>query len=149
MGTVISTYADRGPRLRVLAVDDDPALATLVAVLLRPDGHAVVTANSGEEAAERLARDRFDLVISDLGLGTGMTGWELAEHVRAVHAGTPFILVTGWGAAIDPAEARARGVDAVIAKPFRAAQLRAAVADVRGQMAEPVDTSIPIDSIPA
>jgi CheY-like chemotaxis protein len=44
--------------------------------------------------------------------------------VRCRDTRTRFVLVTGWGAAIDLAEARARGVDRVIAKPYRIAELR-------------------------
>jgi signal transduction histidine kinase/CheY-like chemotaxis protein len=117
-------------QLRVLAVDDEPALVTLAASFLRGDGHLVVTASSGENAVTRLAEGTFDLVVSDLGLGTGMSGWELAERVRDGYPDTRFIMATGWGAAIDPEEARTRGVDGILAKPYRAAQLRTLVATV-------------------
>lgn len=80
-------------------------------------------ASSAEAALERLAQERFDLVISDVGLGDGMNGWELADQVRARYPDLPFYLATGWGAQIDPAEARRRGVRAVLAKPYRLADL--------------------------
>jgi PAS domain S-box-containing protein len=113
-----------GRPLRILAVDDEPAIARMVALMLEPDGHAVTVATSGEEALARLAEAPFDLVISDLGMGSGMNGWELAEHVRARYPRVRFALATGWGAQIDPAEARAYGVSAVIAKPYRLVDLR-------------------------
>jgi signal transduction histidine kinase/DNA-binding NarL/FixJ family response regulator len=111
------------PRLRVLAVDDEAPLANLVAALLRPHGHHVVTATSGEEALELMQGQTFDLVISDLGMGPGMTGWELATEAHALNASVAFVLATGWGAEIDPEQARTRGVHAVLAKPFRGIQL--------------------------
>ncbi|HEV8634098.1 MAG TPA: ATP-binding protein [Chloroflexota bacterium] len=110
--------------LRVLAVDDEPLLRELAAEMLRRQGHAVVTAESGEEALERLAQEPFDLVVSDVGLGAGINGWELVGQVRARFPAVRLALATGWGGQIDPAEARARGVERVIAKPYRMADLQ-------------------------
>jgi CheY-like chemotaxis protein len=61
-------------------------------------------------------------------MGAGMNGWELAAVVRQRWPALRFVLATGWGAAIDPAEARRRGVEAVIAKPYRLADLQKAIA---------------------
>ena len=124
--------------LRVLAVDDEPALCTLVASVLRPAGHAVTTACSGEEALERLASESFDVVVSDLSMGEGLNGWELCRRVQRDRPGLPFVLVTGWGASIGREEARAGGVSAVIAKPYRLTELQrvlATVMDGRGSAA--------------
>jgi signal transduction histidine kinase/CheY-like chemotaxis protein len=113
---------------RILAVDDEPAITRMVAVMLEPDGHTVVTASSGEEALARLAAEPFDLVLSDIGMGAGMNGWDLAARVHARYPGLAFALATGWGAQIEPAEAEAAGVGAVIAKPYRLDELRRLVA---------------------
>jgi CheY-like chemotaxis protein/nitrogen-specific signal transduction histidine kinase len=113
---------------RILAVDDDPALAQMAAKMLSAQGHTVELATSGEEALERLAREPFDLVLSDLGLGSGMNGWELAAQVRAHYPGVRFCLATGWGTQIDAAEAAGRGVEAVVAKPYRLTDLQRVVA---------------------
>jgi CheY-like chemotaxis protein len=108
----------------ILVVEDEEQLARMATLVLTQRGHHVVVATSGDEALERLDQERFELVISDLGLGTGKNGWDVADHVRQRWPGTRFVLVTGWGAAIDPQEARARGVHEVIAKPYRIADLR-------------------------
>jgi PAS domain S-box-containing protein len=112
---------------RILAVDDDPALARMAAAMLASDGHTVVLAASGEEALERLAREPFDLVLSDLGMGAGMNGWDLAAAVRTHHPGVRFCLATGWGTQIDGEDAAARGVAAVVAKPYRIGDLKQVV----------------------
>ncbi|HTD80189.1 MAG TPA: EAL domain-containing protein, partial [Chloroflexota bacterium] len=111
-------------KLRVLAVDDEPAIGSMVKRILRPDGHTVATATSGEQALEQLAADHFDVVISDVGMGPGMNGWELAAEVRRRWPHVRLMLATGWGAAIDPAEARSKGIDAVLAKPYQPADLQ-------------------------
>jgi signal transduction histidine kinase/ActR/RegA family two-component response regulator/HAMP domain-containing protein len=114
--------------LRVLVVDDEPRLTALAAGMLRRDGHQATEAFSADEALQRLRAEPFDLVISDLSMGDGMNGWELAATMDQVAPGLPVVLATGWGAAIDEADARSRGVAAVLAKPFRIAELRDAVA---------------------
>jgi PAS domain S-box-containing protein len=114
--------------LHVLAVDDEPALGRMAALMLAPDGHAVVVATSAEEALEHLAVEPFDLVISDVGMGAGMNGWELAEQVRTRYPGVRFALATGWGAQIDPEEAHALGICAVLPKPYRLADMRSLAA---------------------
>jgi ATP-dependent Lon protease len=81
-----------------------------------------------------LEEQPFELVISDLGLGAGKNGWELADAVRERWPRTRFVLVTGWGAAIDTTEARARGVDRVIAKPYRISDLRQVADHVAGEL---------------
>src|SRR6185295_6548519 len=54
--------------LRVLAVDDEPALGRMLAQLLQVDGHQVVVATSGEQALQLLDAEPFDLVVSDVGM---------------------------------------------------------------------------------
>ncbi|HEY3107529.1 MAG TPA: ATP-binding protein, partial [Chloroflexota bacterium] len=116
--------------LRVLAVDDEPGLGRIVELMLAREGHRVEVVQSGESAVACLEQGEFDLVISDIGMGAGMNGWELAAIVRQRWPEVRFLLATGWGAAIDPDEARQRGVEAVIAKPYRLADLRKAIAGV-------------------
>jgi DNA-binding NtrC family response regulator len=87
----------------------------------------VRTAGTAESAVDCLERDDYDLVISDLSLGEGMNGWDLAAIVRGRWPGTRFALASGWGATIAAEEARARDVDAVLAKPYRLDELRGLV----------------------
>ena len=117
------------PRLRVLAVDDEPAMTKAVVRMLRPGGHTVNVAASAEEALDQLAVKTFDVVVSDMGMGAGMNGWELAAEVKRRWPEVRFILATGWGAAIELSDARARGVQAVLAKPYLPAALNAALAE--------------------
>jgi signal transduction histidine kinase len=120
---------DFAPRraLRILAVDDQPALAQMIQHMLAPEGHAVVTCGSGEEALGLLEEERFDVVVSDVGMGSGMNGFELAERIRARWPSARIVLATGWGSLIESAEAEERGVDAVVSKPYRLVELRRAV----------------------
>ena len=129
---MIARGAERAT-MRVLAVDDEPALGKVVSRLLAVDGHSVVVAYSVEEAIESLANEPFDVVVSDLGLGpaSDKTGWDLAAYVAANFPHIRFVLATGWGPQIDAATAAARGVDTIIAKPYKLNELRAIVASAR------------------
>jgi len=116
---------------RVLAVDDELKLRTMVGRMLQPQGHEVTLAASGEEALSMMQLEGpFDLVLSDVSMGSGMSGWDLAERVHERWPQIPVVLASGWGAQIDPEEARARGVAGVLAKPFRVGELRALVASL-------------------
>lgn len=124
---------DSGPvqaarRFRILVVEDEPALALMLTRLLQTDGHEVTTAVSAEEALARLADQPADVVITDLGLGTGMNGWELAATLRARPNPPRIVLATGWGAEIDEQAAAERGVEAVLSKPFRLSDVRRVLA---------------------
>jgi PAS domain S-box-containing protein len=134
----VDEQADGAARsIRILVVEDEQQLARMAGLVLSQRGHHVTVVNSGEAAIEQLSAQSFELVISDLGLGTGKNGWDVADAVRKMWPGTRVVLVTGWGAGIDPNEARARGVDEVIAKPYRIAELRQ-IADGVAGLDEPV-----------
>jgi CheY-like chemotaxis protein len=92
--------------LRILAVDDEPMMTKAVVRMLKPAGHLVSVAASGEEALAKLAEQTFDVVLSDMGMGAVMNGWEFADVVKSRWPSVRFVLATGWGAALDPGEAR-------------------------------------------
>ncbi len=114
---------------RILVIDDEKEIGQVLADLLTRDGHQVVVTTSGEAGLERLGEEPFDLVITDLGM-PGISGWEVARLVKQLRPGTPVAMVTGWGDRIDPVEAESRGVDCVLAKPFKRDTVREAVSTV-------------------
>jgi CheY-like chemotaxis protein len=85
--------------------------------VLRLSGFKVVEAQGGPEALAALKAQRFDLVLTDLGM-LPLSGWDVARAVKAGDPSTEVFLVTGWGAEIDQETARRRGVDSLIRKPF-------------------------------
>ena len=108
-----------GPALRVLVIDDEPGVRSLLADVLRAAGHDVVAVASGREGLAVLEDPPggFDLVLSDLGM-PDMSGWDVARAVQALPAAPPVVLVTGWGIQLDDQLLAASGVCEVIAKPF-------------------------------
>jgi CheY-like chemotaxis protein len=124
--------ATSAARQRVLAVEDEAPLRALMTAMLSVDGHEVTAASSAKEALALLDSAQFDVLVSDVGLGQGMNGWQLTAEVRERFPEMRIVLCTGWGAQIEPEEARSKGVDAVVPKPYRLTQLRSALG---GEMA--------------
>ena len=79
--------------MRILIVEDDAALARGVARILESEGYAVDVVARGEEAVSAAARERFALVILDVGL-PGMDGFEVLRRLRARSERVPVLLLT-------------------------------------------------------
>jgi EAL domain-containing protein (putative c-di-GMP-specific phosphodiesterase class I) len=108
--------------MRVLLVDDDEALRTVYADLLRAQDFEVDTAETAEAALERVAATRYDVVLSDIQM-PGMGGIEFLKAVRKVDVEVPVVLMTG-GATVDTAiEALEYGAFRYLRKPMPEALL--------------------------
>ena len=124
------------PRLRILSVDDDPLLIKALRDALEADGHAVVTANGGQEGIDafRAAEKRdehFAVVITDLGMPY-VDGRKVASAIKSDSPSTPVILLTGWGQRLIAEGDIPPHVDRVLNKPPKLRELRAALADLAG-----------------
>jgi DNA-binding NtrC family response regulator len=111
---------------KILIVDDDPRIQTLLQQLLRTKGHEGVTAESGHDALDKLKTTPFDLVITDLRMPK-MNGMELLGHVKALCPTMPVIMVTAYASEDTTVEAVRRGVFDYLAKPFKIDELMAAI----------------------
>jgi PAS domain S-box-containing protein len=126
----------RPPRLRILSVDDDPLLIKSLRDALEADGHAVVTANGGQEGIDafRAAEERderFAVVITDLGMPY-VDGRKVASAIKNDSPSTPVILLTGWGQRLITEGDIPPHVDRVLNKPPKLRELRAALAELAG-----------------
>jgi signal transduction histidine kinase len=115
--------------VRVLLVDDDRRLVTVLSDMLQSGGHAVSTAASGEEALALFDPAAHDVVITDLGMPK-VNGWQVAEGIKTRSPATRVFLLTGWGERVTANEA-SRFVDQVIAKPISADALLSELAALR------------------
>lgn len=102
--------------VRVLHVDDDPAVADLAATILdrEEDMFDVVSTTNPTEAIELLER-RFDCIVSDYRMPE-IDGLELLEVVREIHPDLPFIIFTGCGSEEVASEAISAGVTGYVPK---------------------------------
>jgi len=110
----------------ILLVEDEEGVREPICEALRQIGHTVVETASGQEAIQRLERERFDMVISDLGMPT-VSGWEVVGVAKLRYPNIVTVLLTGWAQVLDPAEARKRGADFILAKPIDLRRLAAEV----------------------
>jgi PAS domain S-box-containing protein len=115
---------ERGLRgLKVLLVDDEPNAVKALAMLLGDDGLEITAATSGEQALALAESRRPDVAVLDVQM-PGMSGLVLLEHLRALHAGLPVVIMTGHlerDAGI--VAARARGGVAYVGKPVDVEEL--------------------------
>lgn len=114
-----------GDALKVLVVDDEPAMVGAIGALLGQAGHRIIAAYDGEEALRRFRDDEPDLVLLDLAM-PGMDGATVCARIREV-SDTPIIVVSGerdQGATVELLDA---GADDYVRKPFRADELLARV----------------------
>jgi two-component system, sensor histidine kinase len=85
------------PALRkILVVDDEPAVLLTYELVLRHQGFDVASASSSQEAAELLAKSKFDVLISDLGLRGDQDGLAVIELARRHYPGIGCLLLTGF-----------------------------------------------------
>jgi DNA-binding NtrC family response regulator len=105
----IPSGPDRPPRNeRVLVVDDDRAFRLATQTLLADDGYTVVLASNGAEALTQLQVERFDLMLSDMVMGS-MSGLALLQEVKRQYPEVPVIMVTGFGSIQTAVDAMRRG----------------------------------------
>jgi DNA-binding response OmpR family regulator len=116
--------ADRAPR--ILLVDDEPPIQTLLSFPLERDGYEVVAAADGREALARYSEQIFDLVVLDVMLPR-MDGLEVCRRLRAKGETVPIIMLTAKSEEIDKVLGLELGADDYITKPFSMREFRSRV----------------------
>ena len=103
--------------IRILAVDDEPDLRSLLRILLKNRGYEVLEAASGQEAVDIVRSEpRIDLVIMDI-MMPGLNGVQACAEIRKFST-VPMLFLTAKSQLADKAEAYASGGDDYLAKPF-------------------------------
>lgn len=102
---------------KVLVVDDDPVVGKSFERVLSPKGYAVIAAASGAEALDKLARERYDVVFTDIRMPE-MDGLEVAQRIKAANPWLPVVIVTGYGSEASEMKARQIGVSRFLHKPL-------------------------------
>jgi DNA-binding response OmpR family regulator len=110
---------------RILLVDDEQSIQTLLSYPLRKDGYHVTSALDGGEALQRFEEGRFDLVILDLMLPR-LDGVEVCRQLRS-RSQVPIIMLTAKGSETDKVAGLDVGADDYITKPFSMREFRSRV----------------------
>jgi len=113
-------------RMKVLLVDDDPAILEILADMMAIFGHDYVTAMNGAEAIEKLKHDFFDLVLTDM-MMPNMDGMELLKHINAKYPNIKVMVVTGYDRAFTYTDVIRAGASDFISKPFNTDELEAKI----------------------
>jgi CheY-like chemotaxis protein len=118
----------------ILLAEDEGLIALSIEEALKEGGFAVHSVESGNEALAAIAADThsFAGLITDVRLGEGPDGWDVARRLREIHPAIPVVYMTGDSAA----EHTARGVpdSLLVQKPFAAAQIVTAIATLLNQI---------------
>jgi len=115
-----------GPMARVLVVEDEAVMQSLLEKALTRWGHEVRLAASAEEALAAFAPRSYDLVITDLRM-PGASGLDLLDLVRERDPDTPVVIMTAYGSVDTAVEAVKRGAADFITKPFELPHLEVVV----------------------
>ncbi len=118
--------ASSDPRHRILVVDDEPEMATVIEQALSRRNYHATQRNSADAAWELIEQEDFDVVVTDLNM-RGMSGVELTDRIAKNRKDLPVIVITAFGS-LDTAIATLRaGAYDFITKPFEIDQLIVAV----------------------
>jgi DNA-binding response OmpR family regulator len=122
---VFDVFADT--TLDVLVVDDESELRRLIASSFEREGHRVTAVADGASAIDRASTQRFDVLLLDVALGRGPTGYEVCRTLRERHNIVPIIMLTALDSEADAVLGLEAGADDYVTKPFRPAELRSRI----------------------
>lgn len=112
--------------IKILIVEDDKNISKVIAATLSMGNYVYEQCEDGEEAAERIPRGKYDLVLLDVML-PGMDGFAVLDAIREIGCTTPVIFLTALGAVTDKVKGLRGGAEDYIVKPFEAIELLARV----------------------
>lgn len=108
--------------VKILIVDDDPIVLSVMESIIMAHGYPVGTAGDGKQALDALYKDRFSIVITDINMPV-MNGMELLRHVKAEFPKVGVIMVTGYSEDYSYIDVINAGAIDFMTKPFNGPEL--------------------------
>ncbi len=102
---------------RILVVDDEDALRTVLSSELEGEGYKVASASDGAEAIDILKKDEFDLILLDIKM-PNVDGFEVLKFVKETHPDTKVIMLTGFADLKNAIESKKLGAEDFVSKPY-------------------------------
>ena len=127
----------------ILVVDDEKMTRMNLLHVLSKEGYDVDTAASGSEALERIEKDRFDLVITDLKMDK-IDGLMLLDSIKKINPATEVIIITGYATVLTAVDAIKRGSFHFIAKPLKLDEIRSTVKSALSKKTGVMDSKSPV-----
>ena len=118
----------KGRRARILVIDDDEFVRSVLSRTLAQADHQVTLAEDGGKGVQLFKEGEFDVVLTDLGM-PGVSGWEVCRMIKEISPHTPVGMITGWGDERNRSKMEECGLDFFISKPFDLAQILNVVAE--------------------
>ena len=103
---------------RILLVDDEASILSVLSTLLKAEGHEVVPVLGGEKAQDIIKSDQFDLMISDIRMSP-VDGMQLLKMIHHERPDTGVIMITAYGSVETAVEAMKEGACDYIVKTFQ------------------------------
>ena len=121
---------------RILVVDDQESMRTLLKDMLEVVGYETTLADGGEQALALLGESQFDLVLSDLNM-PGMDGTALLRTIKAKYAGVPVVIITGYGTFHTEKRVMKEGADGYISKPCTLTKIQKTLTAILSPQSQP------------
>jgi DNA-binding NtrC family response regulator len=102
---------------RLLVVDDEEALRTVLSSELTTEGYDVRAAADGQEAISELEKGAFDLILLDIKMPR-MNGFEVLKYVKEKHPRTKVVMLTGFADLKNALESKKLGAEDFVSKPY-------------------------------
>jgi CheY-like chemotaxis protein len=106
----------------ILVAEDDPELLATLEVILTSKGYRVVRAVDGLDAVEKFKAEACDVLLTDLAMPR-LNGTQLARICKELKPTLPIVMLTAWGVLVTDEERDASGIDVVLTKPVRVAEI--------------------------
>ena len=119
---------------RILIVDDNREIRTILEEYLKEEGYLAEGACDGKEALAKYDQKPYDLIITDLNM-PGMSGIELIKEISREENTTEFIIITGYASLDSAIEAVKAGAFDYLVKPFRIEELKVVIKNVKDKIA--------------
>ena len=107
---------------KILLVDDEPSILSVLSTLLKAEGYEVTVASGGDDAKEELSQNDYDLMISDIRMSP-INGMDLLRKVHDERPGMSVIMLTAYGSVETAIEALKLGAFDYVTKPFKVDEL--------------------------
>lgn len=117
---------------RILVVDDEEALRTVLSSELTSEGYDVRSAGDGDEAIAILAKETFHLVLLDIKMPR-MNGFEVLRHLKKHHPATRVVMLTAFADLKNAIESKKLGAEDFVSKPYDLVDLLTTIERVLGE----------------
>jgi len=105
------------PALKILVVDDEQNICTLLSELLNDKGHKITTAQNGYQAIEEVRKGSFDLILLDV-IMPSMNGLDTYREIKKINPQIPTVMMSGYPVKRLVDQALSEGVKTCLDKPF-------------------------------